>query len=209
LAVSIAALSSLAAPAVAEDTPAKGGIDLRSIQMTTASDMVVEPVPVRVDANILLSRIARNLEKSGAGAKLAYLAHQNIAGVPQDPATFGAGETLARATKSAVKSILKDFAEQRTGIGDVVDRVQDASSGGPATVTPTGGMKARFQVGVSRFLPRLDVRLNNGAVATRITVTAYGNLGIDLAPIKSSRLAFHAGYDKSSDTADVRCLVRF
>lgn len=210
-AVVITALCLLSGAAfAADDEPSKGTIAERTLEMAASPTARIEPTPIRLDGSILLGRISRNLERSGAGARLNYIADQSYAGARHDLGTLGAGETLARATKSAVKSILRDMLEQQTGLDDVVDRLQ--TSGGTGNVLAggeSGVARARFQVGISRYLPRLDVRLDNGAVATKISVTAYGTLGVDLAPAAGSRLAFHGGYDARSNTSEVRCLFRF
>ena len=209
------ALTVAGAALAADEAPRRVvSFDRGTLDMSATPDARIEPVPVRYGENILLGRIARNLEKSGASAKLNYLADQSLAGVQHEAGQLGAGDTLLRATKSAVKSILKDVAETQMGIGDFLDRIQSSSGkqlgsgSGVASAAPSTS-NVRFQVGISHYLPRLDVRLNNGAVATKLSVTAYGTVGFDLAPANSSRLAFHAGYDAREKSADVRCLIRF
>ncbi len=213
--LAVAAACLLAGTALAaDDSATEVTVAGRTLDLS-ASATRIDPEPVRVDGNLLLGRIARNLERSGASAKLNYIADRSIAGAPHDVGELGAGETLARATKSAVKSILQDMAEQQTGLGDFLDRLEDSgagrfASGGSATGTSSSGASTvRFQVGISRFLPRLDVRLGGGAVATKLSITAYGNVGIDVAPSGGSRIAFHGGYDAREGTADVRCMIRF
>jgi hypothetical protein len=213
-AAALAALTVAGAALAADEAPRRMLFDRGTLDMSATPDARPEPVPVRYGENILLGRIARNLEKSGASAKLNYLADQSLAGVQHEAAQLGAGDTLLRATRSAVKSILKDVAETQMGLGDFLDRMQSGSgkqlgSGSGAASAAPSTSNVRFQVGISRYLPRLDMRLNNGAVATKLSVTAYGTVGIDLAPVTSTRLAFHAGYDAREKTADFRCLIRF
>ena len=216
LALAIAVACLLAGTVLAaDDARPEVTVAGRTLDMTAGNATRFDPEPVRVDENILFGRIVRNLERSGASAKLNYIADRSIAGAPHEAGELGAGETLARATRSAVKSILKDMAEEQTGLGDFLDRLQSSGAGRIAsggTSAPTSAPSAssvRIQVVISRFLTRLDVRLGNGAVATKLSITAYGNVGIDIAPSGGSRLAFHGGYDARERTADIRCLIRF
>jgi hypothetical protein len=153
----------------------------------------------------LLGRISRNLDASGAGAELRYLGDRRTDQY-ETGAVVARGHSLLGATRGAVTSLLLDMVEEPSGIDDFLDRFQSRASSTQAGDRPRAG----YDLGVSGFLPKLDVRLpTTGAVATRLSFSALGRAGIDLGAGKRTRMRFHADYDVLTRYADVRCFVRF
>jgi hypothetical protein len=155
------------------------------------------------DAHPVLDRLSLNLERSASSVEMTYLTWERFAGRDAEYATSAARRTVRRATERAFKKLVTDALEEQIRVDAVVDSISNPRQPSDA------GPRTRYILGVSRSLPRLDIRRTVGNLSMNLSIGAAGTLGFDLRAVDRPRAWFHTGFDASTRTVDVSYIARF
>ena len=151
-----------------------------------------------------LRRLSSNLDRLGTSSQLLFdrVFPDRLADEAMTPALE---QSVNRATRTTVKSLLLELAQVDQLLDSIQDRVVDGLSGSEATA-PHG---IHVRLGVSHLAPRLEIRCPMAAGSMRVSLGGLGEVGVDLTRSRVKRAQLHGGYDHRTGTYDAFYGLRF
>ena len=116
------------------------------------------------------------------------------------PPTSGTRRNGRRETVRVVRNALRDALAESTELDEMIlssTPFQNENRGTPESSSSTGSWedRVRFRVGVSHLSPKVEMRCDMGGGALGLSVSALGQVHVDLAPSRTGSGTIQAGLD--------------
>ncbi len=135
---------------------------------------------------------------------------ESLEAVTPAETTLQTPRNLARSFGSAARRGLARVLMQATSLDSWRERQDENRSPASSSSSGSGDDRVRFRVGVSRLTPKVEMSYPMmGGGALGVSVSALGQLNVDLQPTRIAGAQVHAGYDHGSGTFSFLCQVSF